>query len=194
MAKRSPVWFSMLLIGLLLVALPLGSFLYLKAGVNYRLTSLSELEPLGSAEAFGLAESTEENPVVYLLYTTPPSLKDSVAITVEKVHEAFTHEPAVVFVGIGKSSFQIIEDLPQSQQIDRTDDKVEAFRKLTANSTFCENVPLEQQGILVDREGMVRRCYDLHSGPDVTRMVEHLTILVPPAPIEDMILEREKEY
>ena len=194
MAKRSPVWFSMVLLGLLLVVLPLGSFLYLKAGVNYRLTSLSELEPLGTSEAFGLTASTEKSPVVYLLYPTPASLKDSVAITVEKVHEAFTHEPAVVFVGIGKSSFQIIKDVPQSRQIPRTEDNVHAFKALTKKSSFCDNVPFEHQGILVDREGMVRRCYDLHSGPDVTRMVEHLTILVPPAPIEDMILEREKEY
>ncbi len=194
MAKRSPVWFSMLLLGILLVVFPLGSFLYLKAGINYRIESLNELEPLGSAEAFGLTKSTEEKPAVYLLYTTPGALSDSVAITVKKVHEAFNHEPAVNFVGIGKSPFLLIEDLLQSDQIERTSEVVKAFQDLTSDSQFCKNVPLEHQGLLVDREGMVRRCYDLHNGPDVTRMVEHLTILVPPAPIEDVILERQKEY
>lgn len=194
MKKRSPVWLSMVLIGLLLVVFPLGSFLYLKAGIDYRIESLSELEPLGSAESFGLQKSSQEVPIVYALYMTPASAADSVATTIRNIHEAFTHEPAVKFVGLGKSSFSIIDDAPQSEQIELKPSYKEAFQKLTASSPHCENVPLEHQGILVDREGMVRRCYDLHSGPDATRMVEHLTILVPPAPIQDMILEREKEY
>ena len=184
----------MLLVGLLLVVFPLGSFLYLKAGIDYRIESLNELEPLGNGDVFGLAKSSEEVPLVYALYFTPASESDSVTTTIRNVHAAFTHEPAVVFVGLGESSFELIEDVKQSKHIASTPQKVEAFRQLTAGSPHCENVPLTRQGILIDREGSVRRCYDLHSGPQVTRMVEHLTILVPPAPIQDMFLEREKEY
>jgi len=184
----------MLVIALLLVVFPLGSFLYLKAGIDYRIESLGELKPLGSAESFGLAKSTKQVPIVYALYFTPSSASDSVATTIRNVHEAFTHEPAVMFVGIGESPLEIIDDEVQSSKIPNTTAVQEYFKKLTSTSVHCENVPLSQRGILVDREGSVRRCYDLHSGPDVTRMVEHLTILVPPAPIQDMILEREKEY
>lgn len=194
MVKRSSVWLSMLVIGLLLVVLPLGSFLYLKAGIDYRIESLKELEPLGSADGFGLVKSTEKTPLVYALYFTPSSATDSVATTIRNVHEAFTHEPVVKFVGIGQSTIEVLDDEVQSLQIPNTVATAQYFEKLTTDSPFCEKVPIGQQGILVDREGNVRRCYDLHSGPDVTRMVEHLTILVPPAPIQDMILEREKDY
>jgi len=184
----------MFLIGALLVALPLGSFLYLKAGIDYRIESLSELEPLGSASGFGLEKSSEAKPIVYALYMTPSSSKDSVSTTIRNVHEAFTHEPAVMFVGIGESNFEIIDDRPQSKQIKSTTDIKELYESLTSKSPHCVDVPLNQRGILVDRAGNVRRCYDLHDGPEVVRMVEHLTILVPPAPVQDMFLEREKEY
>ncbi|MFK8054693.1 MAG: hypothetical protein AB8F78_01125 [Saprospiraceae bacterium] len=194
MVKRSSVWFSMFLVGVLLVLLPLGSFLYLKAGISYRIESLGELKPLGSGDVFGLEKSTEEDPAVYALYMTPASASDSVATSIRNVHEAFDHEPAVNFVGLGMADFSIIKDKDQTSQLPLSASFKSAFQALTSPSPHCENVPLSQQGILVDREGMVRRCYDLHSGPDVTRMVEHLTILVPPAPIQDMFLEREKEY
>ena len=184
----------MLLLGLLLIVFPLGSFLYLKAGFNYRVESLSELEPLGSIEPFGLPVSTVEDPLVYVLYFSPSAFSDSVGISVQNVHEAFTLEPSVKFVGFGEGGYKLIDDTEQASQIAYTSEMKIAFQKLTSNSPHCENVPLIQQGIIVDREGKVRRCYDLHSGPEVIRMVEHLTILVPPPPIEDVFLEREKEY
>jgi hypothetical protein len=185
----------MLVLAVLLILFPLGSFLYLKAGYDHRVEALSELEFLGEVASSDLGIPAGQTPTVDVIYWSPTGAADSVGISISNVHEAFNEEPAVRFVGLGLSQAgPLLPDPKQAIEVPATSGSKAEFQSITSASPHCSRLPLNQQAIVVDTAGTIRRCYDLHSGQEVARLVEHLTILVPKAPKEDLFLERREEY
>lgn len=193
MAKQRRPITQLVLLGLLLVVLPLGSYLYLEWGFDYRVAALDELEEFGPI-ATAVDYEVAGPPTVDVIYVVPERSDDSVAHSIANLHHTWDDQPLVQFVGIGTDGPTVIGDAKQAQRIPRTAENLARFAELAERDPHCTRVPVAQRAVVVDTAGTVRRCYDLHVGREVNRLVEHLTMLVPLPEKQDMILEREQEY
>lgn len=193
MAMNKRVAFQLFLVSMLLVVLPLGSFLYLKAGHDYRRASLDELVEFGEAAKFASYKAIESKSVD-VVYLTPTSANDSVGLSIQSLYSAFEKMDSIQFVGLGKLSSPLISDPTQATEIASGSFDVSAFEQMTAKDVHCQEVPIYQRAVVVDTNGIVRRCYDLHKGAEVNRIVEQLNILVPRPEEEDIYVQPIEEY
>ena len=192
MAKQRKPILQLVLLGMLLVVLPIGSYLYLEWGYDYRVEALGELEdfgPIATAVDYELADQA----TVDVVYISPLSPSDSVATSLRNVYDAWDQQPLVRFIGIGVEGPELIADTQQSLRISGSEGNLREFARLSAQDAHCAEVPVARRALVVDTSGTVRRCYDLHVGSEVNRLVEHLTMLVPMPEKQDIYLEREVE-
>ena len=172
---------------------PLGSFLYLRAGFAYQLESRDEMDPIGPVA--DLLDYARPDSTIDILYFAPDAPTDSVGVAIRSVHEAFDESPDVRFVAFGDEADAnaLFDDPPQSAAFPNTVTEA-AFAKTSAPySAACETVPVAQRAYTVDVNGSVRRCYNLHDGPDVSRLVEQVALILPRGTKQDVILERNPE-
>ena len=187
---KKPPFVQLTILGLLLVVLPAGSYIYLKRGYDYRVESLSELEPVGAAA--DLLPALEVPPRrVGVAYGFGGSLTDSARLALANIDSAFRDQPDVFFFPL--DGVPSLRSPRKTISATASIDVGSPLRRSLAEAPFCA-VPLDRLALLLDTAGQVRRCYDLHDGPSVARLVEHLTIVVPPAREEDIFVEREREY
>ena len=194
MAKSTRTYVQLVLLGLLLVVAPIGSYLYLKWGYDYRVESLDELSDYGNLRAeSGYATPTRRT--IDVLYTAPSSPDDSVGVAIAQLYEAFKDQPDVRFRSLGSRDALTP---PGARQTDGGDIDVKranaAFARLSQADPNCERVPIAQRAVLVDTLGTLRRCYDLHAGQEVNRIVEQINILIPRKRGEDIFVSEAKEY
>lgn len=183
---------QLLLLGFLLVVFPLGSFLYLRAGFAYQLDSWDEMDPIGPVSELLAYERPDST--IDIVFFEPATASDSVAAAVAKLHEAFDDSPDVRFVSIGKGAVRLLNSDPiQFAAFPFTQEET-AFAKTSQRfSMACESVPIKQRAYTVDLSGQVRRCYNLHEGAEVLRLVEQVALILPRGEEEDVILERARE-
>lgn len=193
MAKNRRTLVQLALLGLLLVVFPVGSYLYLEWGYDYRVAALNELEEFG-AIATAVDYEIEGPRTVEVVYVAPATAQDSVATSILTLHDAWDDQPLVQFVGIGLGGPDVPADPRQAQRVARTEENLRDFERLGDADPHCDRVPVARRALVVDTAGTVRRCYDLHVGEEVNRLVEHLTMLVPMPENEDIYLERDAEY
>ena len=182
----------MLLLGFLLVVFPLGSYLYLRAGFAYQLESWDEMDPIGPVA--DLIDYERPDSTIDIVFFEPMTDADSVTVAVRSLHEAFDDSPAVRFVALGDGRGpKLSEDQLQFASYPfRTSEA--AFAKTSQPfSRACETIPLRQRAYTVDVNGSVRRCYNLHDGQDVNRLVEQVALILPRGVEEDVYLERKTE-
>ena len=193
MEKQKPPILQLSLLGLLLVVAPLGSYLYLKAGYDYRVESLSELGDLGAIDALGSSVALPANTVGVYYYADQLRANDSAAVSIKQVHEAFDDQPLVQFRGIGTADETVLKDVAQTKELGSDLALLTAFGDLTSRDPHCADIAIERRAVVTDTLGVVQRCYDLHNGQQVARLVEHLTILVPKPEEQDIFIERDRE-
>ncbi len=110
MEKKSPI--QGILLMLLLVALPLGSWLYLKKGFNYQKEAIGELKQYGNMpkfvtkDLFGRTFSSDDirGKLVLLNYFSQTKESQDRMKTVTDLHEQFDDALGVVFLNIGINS------------------------------------------------------------------------------------------
>ena len=182
----------MVLLGFLLVVFPLGSYLYLRAGFAYQLESWDEMDPIGPVADLIAYERPDST--IDILFFEPASASDSVARAVEKLHEAFDDSPDVRFVSLGDGQVRLLPQDPVQLASTPFGTTQAAFAKTSVPfSGACTDVPVRQRAYTVDIDGNVRRCYNLHDGPDLSRLVEQVALILPRGKKEDVILERATE-
>lgn len=182
----------MFLLGVLLVVFPLGSYLYLRAGFAYQLDSWDEIEALGPIG--DLVEYERPDTTIDIVFFEPVRTDDSVSAAIGSLHEAFDDSPHVRFVALGEGSVHLLQDDRAQYASFPFASTPTAFAKTSAPfSEACANVPVAQRAYTVDTRGQVRRCYNLHHGRDVNRLVEQVALILPRGVKEDVILERNNE-
>ena len=183
---------QMLLLGFLLIVFPLGSFLYLRAGWNYQLDSWNEIDPLGPVT--DLLTYPRPDSTIDIVFTSPTSRNDSVAVAIRDIHEAFDDNPDIRFVAVGSGSDFIFNDPDQLLTVADPQSYAKAAAKDgSALTKQCDRSPVTQRAFVVDAAGQVRRCYDLHRGVEVARLVEQVALIMPRPEKEDVFLERKTE-
>ena len=187
--KRPAV--QLILLGILLIVFPLGSFLYLRAGWNYQLDSRTEMEALGPVA--DLLNYPRPDSSIDIVFVSPATTNDSIAVALRSIHEAFDDNPVVRFVALGDVSANVFDDPGQLTFVPtslRTLDGLDADARY---SQRCETVPVAQRAYVVDVAGQVRRCYNLHRGDEAARLVEQVAFIIPRPKTEDVFLERKTE-
>ena len=206
MKKKNP-WQAILLIGLLGI-LPVGSWIYMKKGFNYQKAAMAELKNYGELTPF-LAkdifnrnfgtDNVKENLVLLNYYNDSPAAMQRMDL-VEKLHEQFDDRQGVLFVNIGMSASQELEEkyrLLDSNQVylipseDRApfflgrdvmmplNAKAEQVDSLHFQPIDAVSLPDFNYFVLIDPKGTIRNYYPADNPRRIKRLVEHIALTMP---------------
>lgn len=181
----------------ILVFVPLGSWFYLKGGLDYRIKALAELDSLTTFQEF---EWTDQNQKVYNTERhgnklmiggfLPISDQENYVERVSRLHDQFNNRSDVVFVTIvpigQASSLSAKFDIKDGEQwkwigldLKQTNDLAASWKMDPVNdlNKIC----------LIDEKGVVKNHYDYLSDAEMGRLIEHMAMLLPKG------LKRQKE-
>lgn len=189
--------------------LPMGSWFYLKNGLNYRLTAMRELKDYGKVQALTYPTSTGtilkaadlngKVTITNVVDAHNPQLLDTWGGVLEKLHNQFDERQDVLFL------IHVLDTTPNNTEAFATQYKLK-------DSTQCYFIPTDaamlqelQQDYhisadslltcftLIDTKNTVRKHYDVQDNAQVKRMVEHIALLLPLQKHEEITLKRERE-
>jgi hypothetical protein len=199
---------------LFLVVLPLGSWFYLRNGLDYRLEALEELGDHGVIAPFELPTYKQDTldrkdlegklVVASFLDFSDETLTRRTGEYLNKLHEQFDERPDVLLL-------QHVLNAPDAGRIQafelehRLDDPDQCFFLVGGEGAGAAQVgdlygleatagaPLNTQLVLADTTLTIRRYYDLRDEQAVRRMVEHIAIILPRIEERDLVFKRERE-
>lgn len=193
----------------LLIVLPLGSWYYLKNGLDYRMTTMSELKQFGTLPNFSyttFSNATIATPnlqgkvaVVNVLDLQNEQLSRTLGGILERLHDQFNERQDVYFlIHVMDTSKTTIENFARQYQL-QDDTQCYFIPTSAANlAVLPANYHLSADSLyshftLVDTKQMVRKHYDVQDEAQVKRLVEHLALLLPLQKREELTLQRERE-
>lgn len=191
--KKTSVFIKSLLVFGVLIIAPLVSIYFLDSGRDYRRESMAELQDLGKVKSFQIVNQNN-------LTITPEVMRTRVAVVnflsenattarqqadrIAKVHESFDDTEDVLFLSFipADSTDNMLE---RAKGLGITDHKQwfllgtndEQWNSLSSD-IFQISDPTN--GIaLVDTSLTIRKHYDINSNPEMGRLVEHISIVIP---------------
>ncbi len=193
----------------ILVVLPLGSWYYLKNGLNYRIATMSELKNYGKLPAFSYHTFSNNNVksadlqgkvvVVNALPLQNESLTNAWGTTLEKLHDQFDERSDVCFlVYVADTSRTNLESFTSKYQLQDYNQcyfvpfEAAAMPKLASDYHIGVD-SLPNHFTLIDTKGIVRKHYNVQEEAQVKRLVEHMALLLPLQKKEEISLQREPE-
>ena len=206
--------FQTLVLLLFLVVLPLGSWYYLRTGLDYRLEALEELQDYGRVSGISYATYqsdtlVEEDLLGRLVVAGFVDLEDeelasSLGRHLRRVQQQFEDRPDVLFLvhvlneaGPGQVSvFEAEYGLKDEEQCifipfgSPEKAKEIYFLPEEAGGTASGRTPYLA---LIDTALTIRHYYDVRRAEEVRRLIEHIAILLPPEPEKDLVFRRETE-
>ena len=205
--SRLGMAFQLVMLLFLLIGAPYLSWHYLSKGVEYRVSRINQMGEYGDWSDLTL--STHEGSNLQI-----GKLKDSVVIMtfpgidngdfkdfplLDKMKDQFNDRSDVKFfwvLDIGDSTLgsSLLTAKPDKYAdvyfIDESDPAYLAFiNQLPSKKPLGGTNTL----VVIDKKSMVRNVYDPFSEEDMGRMVEHITILLPPKKVDKPELNRQKE-
>lgn len=190
--KSTNIYVKVALTILVLFVLPLGSIYFLNEGRDYRRESISELEDMGKLNDFQVADQHNVN-------ISPDVLRSRVAVVNFLPQDEKMAREQSERIGLIQQSFDDTEDVLFLSFIpeDTSKSLLERAKKLGINdqkqwhliaakendwdkySKGIFKLPGEYGVALVDTSGTIRHHYDINSNPDMGRLVEHISIVIP---------------
>jgi hypothetical protein len=185
---------------ILLVGFPLGSWYYLKGGVEWRKEALAELRDYGKIRAVHMVfpgndriNRVGEKVCVIHNFGENPDLTEEnrfILNTGQRLFEQFGENPYFRFVVIkrqGTAAFKShIQTLPSIDYATWVQHGALGSWSTILNNgydKFCKDEgirPTDQFYALCDTTGTIRRFYNALDDKEIGRMVEHIAILLPP--------------
>lgn len=179
--SKSSIFFSLIILFILIVLFPLISVKYLNKGLDFRKEHLSTLSSLGELADFNatnrdgktLSPANYQGKVI-LISDELISCDITHALTLEEYVGKFDNQD--VFRHVILQSDASCDSWEESYLASKSENLAVAkqFDQLVAEGNRDSDV------ILVDREGQIRRVYDLTKTEDIEALVTHTTILLPP--------------
>ena len=199
---------------LLLVIFPLGSWYYLRTGLDYRLQEMQELKDYGKIPDFTLANYNDSlvsaerfsDGLVVGYFLTGRHEKQFVEKLV-KLHDQFDERDDIFFLAFATDTSRAtkerlqqfaavngLEDEEQNFFLRGTKDEVEHLAKACG-------LPFEEKGMSLSDNSlaffadslMVRSFYDLAEEESLKRLVKHITLNIPPKKDKELLFQREVE-
>jgi hypothetical protein len=163
-------YISAIAVTALIIIVPFGSWYYLQTGMDYRRALNEEVAPKGSIDQYVAGIDLKGQTTVLAKPITRSGLKDSVT----QFYEQYEGAPTFVFMEQGLSGTPMGERhlaLPDSLSI-----------------TWPEGVNF----MAVDTSGAVRATYT-NSKESITKMIEHMAILLPRPSNKDVKMRNGKD-
>ena len=198
-----------LLLGFFIIAAPAISWYYLKSGFNYQKTAMGELRSYGTYPGFSLKthkghtltqDSLANRIVVTGILTNDEKQNDVILEKMAIFHEQFDDRNDILFIamniGDNDQSSRIKDknfaDYPQCMVLASNELALSKVFKIPTGKTQVEGVdslllnpmPNPIPGnypflILSDTQRVVRNYYNINSGEEMKRLIEHLALLMP---------------
>ena len=169
-------YLSALAVVLILIGAPLGSYMYLRSGFEYRIQYMEELEPRDSVPlVLGIDNFIRKTNGKVRLIHVPSSdgVSDELKL-LEEVSEQIvdtTYFAAITLANIGPS---------------------QEGSKVRSIQEDPSTLPTSDPFIVVDTAGLLRSSYSLDENTK-KRIIKHLSVLIPLPPKQQIVLKRTME-
>jgi hypothetical protein len=209
-----PSALRVILLFLLLVGLPAGSWFYLQSGLNYRKNALADLKDFGKLKSFQLysqngdtlrLQDIQGKVVVANFFSPDLSKSRETADRIAKLHSLFDERTDLYFLShVPTDSTSQLWQLADAMGIKDSNQ----WFLLTAAPEELENqerknykFPQKEEAMdgennflaLVDTSRTIRNYYDVANNEDMGRLIEHIAILLPKLPKDRAEFRRQKE-
>ncbi len=166
---------------MVLVGFPLLAMYYMNKGVRYRKNLFAQLEDYGQIANLSKDANTFQGKVVAIYFLDG---SDAAREALTKMHDQFDNRQDVLFFVDGNYP---IEDTAQIKTLSPSgkEDLAKALPAADSN--------LKGKGFLMDREGHLRKQYDLSQDADIQLFVRQLALFLPPKKTPKAELKRETE-
>lgn len=197
---------------LFLVVFPLGSWYYLKNGMDYRVATMGELKHYGKIPALSyttfanqtLTDSFFTNNILItsVLDFQNAAMSETFGKTLEKLHEQFDERKDVLFLihlADTSATQAMVERFAMTYKLNDFEQCL--FLRMpenTAIATVEQNFYLPHDNdfpyfSLTDIKGEIRHYYDVRKIEEVRKLVEHTALLVPFEKSKEITLKRKQE-
>lgn len=147
-------------VSLLIIIVPFGSWYYLQTGLNYRKASIEELKPKGDInDLTNRADIFKNSTSLVFNSKVAEDLRDKVEIIFEQYESGL--------------SFQLVE-----LSTDSMHDKFGSNHLIFGDSILSPEFDSNAAFALIDTSGSLRNYYN-NSQEDISKLVEHLAIVIP---------------
>ncbi|MBR9920637.1 MAG: hypothetical protein GYB31_07335 [Bacteroidetes bacterium] len=176
---------------MILVIFPLISWYYLRGGLDYRLDALDELEELGTLAAFEWTDQENETfnkemasgNLLIAGFLPSGELREVYVDNMKKFHEQFDNRTDVYFLTLVPSgnAAQLVSDYEIKDQNQWKWVNIPESQLAAIAATYQlnpEQDPAEWIS-LVDEKGQIRKHYRIDDKKQLSRLVEHMAILLP---------------
>jgi hypothetical protein len=205
---------SVLLLLLLLVGLPIGSWYYLRLGLDYRLDTKAELQDFGPMPAFELKNFNdsligqarfEEGLTVGYFFSEPHAALYGQKLA--QLFDQYDERDDVLFVAFQADTSAAARARAEGFLREYQAHAPEQVFFLAAAApeirTLAQafQIPFEEKGMTLSDNAllffadgpMLRGFYDMRQEEDIKRLVRHITISLPLKREKELIFKRDKE-
>ncbi len=196
--RNSTIVVAIAILFLLLVGLPIGSWYYLRTGLEYRKEVMADLDDLGKVPSISLktfSGKTLDNQNIakkmvitsFLNFQNKEITKQSGA-WLQRLHDQFDERSDLAFlihVVDTSATSEEVERFAQQYQLQDSaqcfflKDNPEVFRTIATNVYKIPLEEIDQHFALTDTSGTVRQKYNITNNNEVKRLVEHTALLLP---------------
>lgn len=210
--------FQIILLGIMLIGLPAGSWYYLNSGLKYRQQAMSELGDYGKLPQMAFSTYNDEQLdfedlqgkfiIANTLPEGAPELRNRIGKSLAKLHEQFDQRNDLLFLTFnlakGEASKEIervgafVEEhelRDEEQNFFLIQDSVQNLLTNLQEIPFPEGTDYKHNPyfMLADSNQTILQFYDVTDDNAMGRMVEHIALILPRTPDKDIIFKRETE-
>lgn len=196
--RNSTIVVTIAILFLLLVGLPIGSWYYLRTGLEYRKEVMADLDDYGklptiSLETFSGRVLNNQDVAKKMIIATfldfqNKEMTSQSGAWLERLHDQFDERGDLAFlihVLDSSATKQEVEIFAQQYQLQDSaqcfflKDNPEVFRTIATNVYKIPGEKIVQHFALTDTSGTVRQQYNITNPEEVKRLVEHTALLLP---------------
>ena len=199
---------QIVLLGLVLVAMPAGSWYYLDKGLQYRKKSLAELKDLGTfsndyriesdSGRVLTRDSLRKKVTLHFTYADAPARERALAVMAQMLSQ-FGERPDVLFVGYNLSATPDTGATWLTNLLNRKlyDPKKVYLSPLSDRSTATAQLKItdfsQPMVVIADTAAHIRHQYAISNNQEIGKLIEHTALIIPMINKEEAKIEREKE-
>ena len=174
------------LLGLILIILPAGSWVYLKKGLDYQKETRADLEDLGKYDLKPLFDEPDD---VYAKRGFDEKLKVVLHLHSEKqqqllidLNKQFKNSQGLAFVVLqAENTTREISIKENAHQLKLSHEELSKVFEDIGNPKGAKIGGIYPYFVLINEEHTIKKYYDFKDPEQVKRMIEHIAILVPKA-------------
>ncbi len=166
---------------LILVGFPMLAMYYMNKGVNYRKDLFNQFEDYGLAQTLS-GDSINSGENVLLVFFVEGAADAQKALV--SMHSQFDNRKDVIFM---------VEGIHGIQDTAQVLGMIPSGKRVFAKALNISPDELPGQGLLIDRQGHLRKRYDLTNRKDIELFVRQVALLLPPKKTPKAELKRETE-